>query len=237
MRLYPTVPRRRAQTIAGDAAVVVLVLLFAWLGVKVHDSVAELRSLGQGLADAGGAVQQTSKDAGGAIRSGFDTAAGAVGGAPVVGGAVSDALRDGGNAAAGSVEKPGAAAGGQVVDTGRAAERKTLSTAKLLGWLTFLVPTILLLSRALPPRIHQVRTLTLAARVLRLTAPGTSLAAAGGPDPDRVRALAQRAAFHLPYGVLLHHTQDPMGDLIAGRHEPLLRALGEHEGLRLADVA
>ncbi|HWT91663.1 MAG TPA: hypothetical protein VN238_01605, partial [Solirubrobacteraceae bacterium] len=158
---------------------------------------------------------------------------GAVDGAPIVGGAVSGALRDGGNAAAGGVEKPGATAGAQVVRTGRAAEEKTLSTAKLLGWLTFLVPTLLLLSRALPPRVQQVRTLTLAGRVLRVNAPGRS---GTGADPERVRALAQRAAFSLPYGALLHHTQDPIGDLVAGRHEPLLRALGEHEGLRLAEA-
>jgi hypothetical protein len=53
VRLYPDVPARRNRTIAADAAVVALVLLFAWLGVKVHDAVAELAGLGRGVSDAG----------------------------------------------------------------------------------------------------------------------------------------------------------------------------------------
>ena len=222
MPLYPTVPRRRAWTVAGDLGVIALVLVFAWLGVKVHDRIAELRSLGQGVSDAGTAVERTSRDTGNAIRSGFGTAADAVDGAPVVGGAVSGALRSGGDSAAGAVASPGRSAGAEIVQAGREGEERALSAARLLGWVTFLVPTLLLLSRALPPRVQQVRRLSVAGRVLR-----------PGADPERVRVLAQRAAFSLPYGTLLAHTDDPVGDLVAGRHEPLLRALAEHDGVRI----
>src|SRR6476661_3418267 len=68
MTLSPTLPRRRARILAGDVAVILLVLLFAWLGVKVHDGVAELASLGRGLQDAGTAVAGTARDAAGALR-------------------------------------------------------------------------------------------------------------------------------------------------------------------------
>src|SRR5436190_2476736 len=125
MRLYPDVVQRRNQTIAGDVAVVALVILFAWLGVKVHDNVAELAGLGRGVRDAGAAVQ-----------GGFRDAGNAVGGAPVVGGQLRDALQN-----------AGSGTGGQAVEAGRAGERSAQRLAKLLGWLTFLAPTELLLSR------------------------------------------------------------------------------------------
>jgi hypothetical protein len=194
MRLYPDVPQARNRTIAGDAAVVALVILFAWLGVKVHDNVAELSGLGRGVRDAGAAVQ-----------GGFRSAGDAVGGAPVVGGQLRDALRD-----------AGSGTGGSAVDAGRAGERSAYRLANLLGWLTFLLPTVLLLSRVLPPRVAQARRLTAAQRVLL-----------GGDE----RLLARRAAFGLPYATLLRHTRDPLGDLQAGRHDALVAAVLEDAGL------
>ncbi|HEX8101693.1 MAG TPA: hypothetical protein VF533_03705, partial [Solirubrobacteraceae bacterium] len=54
----------------------------------------------------------------------------------------------------------------------------------------------------------------------------------GGPlDDERRRLIAQRAAFGLPYGALLRHTPDPLGDLQAGRYEGLVAAELEHAGL------
>jgi hypothetical protein len=73
----------------------------------------------------------------------------------------------------------------------------------------------------LPPRIAQVRRLSAAGRVLR------------DPDsPARRELLAARAAFGLPYGTLLQYTQDPIGDLQAGRFDDLVRAELEQSGLR-----
>ena len=194
MRLYPDVPARRTRTIAGDAAVVALVILFAWLGFKVHDNVAELAGLGRGVRDAGAAVE-----------GGFRSAGDAVGGAPVVGGQLRDALQG-----------AGSGTGGEAIDAGRAGERSALRLANLLGWLTFLLPTLLLLSRVLPPRVAQARRLTAAQRVLL-----------GGDE----RLLAMRAAFGLPYSTLLRHTRDPLGDLQAGRHDALVAAVLDDAGL------
>jgi hypothetical protein len=223
MTLYPSLPRRRTATILGDLAILALVVLFAWLGVKVHDGVAELAALGRGLQDAGAAVGGTARDAAGAVRGGFGSAADAVGGTPVIGGDIAGALRSAGDSAAQPVESAGVEQGQRLTRAGRDAEAKVYDTANLLGWLTFLIPALLLLSRWLPPRVRQVRALSAAARFLR-----------GAPlDSERERELARRAAYALPYSALARHTRDPLGDLIAGRHAPLLAALGEDAGLRI----
>jgi len=198
MRLYPDAAPRRAATVAADAAVVLLVLLFAWLGLQVHDAVEEMASLGRGV-----------QDAGGAIADGFGTAADAVDEVPVVGGDLSDGLRDAGRDS-----------GGEVAEAGRAGEDAVHRTANLLGILTWAIPTVLLLTRALPPRVEQVRRLTAAARVLGQP-----------PAGERRRLVAMRAAFSLPYGQLLRHTRDPLGDLAAERYDGLLAAAYEDVGL------
>jgi hypothetical protein len=199
MRLYPDLPARRTATIAGDVATVLAVVLFAWLGVAVHDAVEELTSISTGVQQVGGTVEEA-----------FTEAGDAVGGAPLVGGTVRDALREAGQGT-----------GGEAAEAGRAGEQSILELARLLGWLTFLLPTAIVLSRVLPPRVEQARRLTAAARVLAMP-----------EDPDRRRVLAQRAAFGLPYGTLLRHTRDPLGDLATGRLDALVAAAREDAGLR-----
>jgi len=103
-----------------------------------------------------------------------------------------------------------------------AGENAAHDAARLLGWLTFLIPAALLLSRVLPARITQVRILGSAEKALRLD----------DRAPEHERLLASRAAFALPYASLLRHTPDPLGDLAAGRHDRLLAALAEDAGLR-----
>ena len=114
----------------------------------------------------------------------------------------------------------GESTGGQAAAAGREGEESIGSLADLLGWLFFLVPTLLLVSRFLPPRVEQVRKLTAASRVLGPEASG-----------ERRALLAQRAAFGLPYATLLRYTDDPIGDLAAGRLGPLLAAVREDAGL------
>ena len=149
-------------------------------------------------------------DAGGAVRSGFGSAADGVDGIPVVGDQLGEGLRTAGSGTGGPVEK-----------AGREGEQSAHDLADLLGVLAALLPSALLLVYALPPRIRQVRTLTDASRVLK--------------DPsDRARRelIAQRAAFALPYGTLLRYSRDPLGDLHAGRLDPLVAAALEDAGLR-----
>jgi hypothetical protein len=153
------------------------------------------------------------QSAGGAVQSGFDSAADAVGGTPVVGGDLADALREGGEGS-----------GGEVREAGARGEDAVHDTATLLGVLTFAIPALTLLSRTLPARIAQVRGLTAASRAL------------DGAAHHR-REVAQRAAFSLPYGALLRHTHDPLGDLAAGRYDALVRAAFEEAGLRAPPTA
>jgi hypothetical protein len=59
-----------------------------------------------------------------------------------------------------------------------------------------------------------------------------SRALGGELTPARRQALAMRAAFGLPFGRLLRHTSDPIGDLVKDRYDPLLEALYEEAELR-----
>ena len=144
MRLYPDIPRLRGAAMLRDLLVLVLLVLLAWLGLKVHDSVAELASVPRGVAESGGS-----------IRDGFDAAGDAVGGAPVVGGPLGDALRD-----------AGASAGGKITETGRAGEDDVNYLANLLGLLMFLLPAVVLLASYLPDRLADMQRLTAAARAI-----------------------------------------------------------------------
>ena len=150
------------------------------------------------------------ESAGNAVTGGFDSAADAVDGTPLVGDDLGDALRGAGEGS-----------GGEVADLGRGGAGAAHDLADLLGLVFFLFPSALLLLLALPPRVRQVRRLNAAARVLR--DPGS---------PDREELLAARAAFGLPYGILLQYTKDPIGDLQAGRFDALVRAELEQAGLR-----
>jgi hypothetical protein len=71
----------------------------------------------------------------------------------------------------------------------------------------------------LPRRVAQVKRMRVAANALE-----------GAPE----RELAMRAAFALPYSQLLQWTDDPLGDLAAGRYDRLVGAVLEDAGLTRA---
>lgn len=147
--------------------------------------------------------------AGNAVSGGFDSAADAVDGTPLVGDEIGDALR-----------AAGGGTGGEAAELGRGGAHAAHRLANLLGFLMFALPAALLLLWALPPRIEQIRRLNAASRALvELT-------------PERRRLVAMRAAFSLPYGVLLRYTPDPLGDLEAGRYDALVKAELEESGLQ-----
>ena len=172
MRLYPDIPARRAATALRDLAVLLLLALFAWLGLEVHDAVDRLSVLGEGVRTVGEKV-------------------------PVV--------------------------GDPVEDLGAAGEDRVHRLANILGLLVFGLPAAVLLARWLPGRIAQARALTAAERALR-----------DSTSAERRRLIAMRAAFSLPYGQLLAHTPDPLGDLAAERYDALVAAALEDVGLRAA---
>jgi hypothetical protein len=213
MRLYPASP---ARTIAGDLAVLLALIVFAWLGLKVHDGIAELGAVGRGIQDSGRAIADTGAQTTRAVDGAFAGVAGRVNGLPIVGGDLAGALRDVPSGATRPVRETTAQQGARLVAAGRDTERKTYQLANLAGWLTFLIPAALLLSRTVPPRVRQTLRMTRAQRMFRTA-------------PEHI--LAARAAYNLPYRDLARFTRDPFGDLAEGRHRALIAALADDAGV------
>src|SRR3954470_3145205 len=111
--------------------------------------------------------------------------------------------------------------GGPVKDLGERGENNVHHLANLLGLVTFAIPAAVVVWHVLPARIAQIKKLTAASRVL-----------APGPEPDRLEAVAVRAAFSPPFDQLLRYTRDPIGDLAVGRYDALLAAVLDDAGLR-----
>jgi hypothetical protein len=132
---------------------------------------------------------------------------------PLVGDRLGGALRDAGRGA-----------GAPAVDAGRTGEDAALDLATLLGVLVFFLPAAGLLTGYVPMRIDEAQRMGRASRAL----------AGASEDPERERLVAMRAAFGLPWEVLMKRTSDPLGDLAAGRHEALVAAALEHDGLARA---
>lgn len=203
-RLYPHGHRKRRAQMTSDGIVVALVVLLAGLGWSLYAIVEQLTVLADGVQQAGTSVE-----------GGFDRAADSVDGLPVLGDRLSDALADVGDTT-----------GGRVVELGTEGRDRIRRTAILVGLLSFGVPTIGVLSIAVPRRISEARRLR-AARALLVDA----------TDPERRRLIALRAAVALPPEVLLRHTEDPIGDLYAGRLDALVAAVFDDLGLVPPDVA
>jgi hypothetical protein len=147
MRLYPDTADDRGRAVAKDALVILTLIVLAWLGLKVHDTVDKLAVLGTGVHDSGQVVQD-----------GFDRAADAVDGVPVVGGELGDALQDAGEGT-----------GGNVAQAGADGEERVHDLANLLGFLMFAVPASILLVLTVPGRIRQVRELNATGRLLDIS--------------------------------------------------------------------
>ena len=147
MRLYPDTADDRGRAVAKDALVILTLIVLAWLGLKVHDTVDKLAVLGTGVHDSGQVVQD-----------GFDRAADAVDGVPVVGGDLGGALRDAGEGT-----------GGNVAQAGSDGEERVHDLANLLGFLMFAVPAAILLALTVPGRIRQFRELNATGRLLDIS--------------------------------------------------------------------
>jgi hypothetical protein len=144
VRFYSDIPARRTAAIVSDLLVLLLLVLLAWLGLRVHNAVAEIASVPRGVGDAGGAIQR-----------GFESAGDAVGDVPVVGEPLAGALQDAGEGT-----------GGEVAQAGREGEEDVNDLANVLGVLFFVLPAAALLWGYLPDRVAEVRRLTAAARAI-----------------------------------------------------------------------
>ena len=157
------------------------------------------------------AIARGLEEAGAGTEASLEAAAGRVSGVPLVGDALADALR-----------ATGEGTGGEAAALGRSGRREIEHAANVIGWALFLIPVLLLLIGYLPNRWSQVVRLTAAHRVL-----GDGRAVDSHP-----RLIAMRAAFGLPYDTLVRYTDDPFGDLEAGRYRALVEAAHEEAGLR-----
>jgi hypothetical protein len=197
--IYPTEPRQRRSTVARDVLALAAVALLAWLGRRVFLLVDDVRVVTDAIGDTGTSVQ-----------NGFGSAADALAGVPVVGDDLASALGSAGELS-----------GGNVVELALTGDTAIHQLALALGWLTFGIPTLILMLLYLPMRVGQMRRVRAAAQVYRDPA-----------DPERRRLLAMRAAMSLPVDHLLDYTPDPIGDLMRSDHDALVRALLEDAGLR-----
>lgn len=145
--------RRRLRL--EDLAVVALIVLFAWLGVRVHDSVAGLADMAQGIQDTGTSIQRSGRTAAAQVRGSVGAAADAADQLPIVGGQVAAALRETARSTAASIERESRATGAQLARSGRQGEDDARETAWLMGWLAFLIPTVALLAQAVPRWIRR----------------------------------------------------------------------------------
>jgi len=186
--------------------------------MKVHDGIAQLASIGRGIQDSGRAISSSAAETTDAVEGAFDGVADRIDGIPLFGDNLATALREAPRGATNTLRATAQEQGDRLIAAGKEQERRTYQLANLVGWLMFLVPTLVLLAFALPLRIRQVRRMTAAQRTLR-----------GSP----MHILAARAAYNLPYGVLSRHTADPFGDLAAGRHAALVAALVDDAGVKL----
>jgi|GEM_PF-699693 len=217
MRLYPDTPAARTRTLAKDLTVLALLALFAWTGAKVHDGIDELTSVGRSIQDSGRAISATTRNTAGAVDNAFADAGNAVDGIPLVGRQLGGTLRRAPSNATSALRSTGDEQGARIVRLGVEQVNRTEAAADWTGRLVFALPALVLVLWFVPGRLRQVRALQSAERAL-----------AGAPE----HILAARAAYRLDYGTLRRHTEDPFGDLAAGRHAALVRALREDAGLR-----
>lgn len=143
MSLYADLPARRSLQILSDAAMVLWVVLWVWLGRRVDDLVMQLAAPGREMAEAGAGLQ-----------SGLDDAGDRVAGVPLV----PDGVRT-------PFERAGDA-GGALRSAGEAQVSAVDTIATALGVLVAVLAIAVLLVRWLPHRLRFVREATAAHRLV-----------------------------------------------------------------------
>ena len=216
MRLYPASAAARTRTLVRDLTVLGFLILFAWTGMKVHDGILELTSVGRSIQDSGRAISSTTRNTASAVDGAFADAGNAVDGIPLVGGQLGGTLRRAPAGATSALRSTGDEQGARIVRLGVEQVNKTETAANWAGWLVFALPALVLVAWFVPGRVRQVRAMGTADRTLR-------------DAPEHI--LAARAAYSLDYRTLRRYTKDPFGDLADGRHAALVKALRQESGL------
>jgi hypothetical protein len=145
--------RRTWPWVLGDLAVIAAIVLFAVLALALRDSVARLADMATGIRDTGTAIQTSGQATAGEIRTNVGQAAESLANVPFIGQDLRSRVQRTGDRTADAVERESGMNGARLVATGRQGQRDVLETARLVGWLAFLVPSVLLLAIWLPRRL------------------------------------------------------------------------------------
>ena len=203
MKLYADLPARRTVQILSDVAMLSWVCVWAWAGRLVHDQTMGLAAPGRRLQSAGSGFRQQLDSAGTAVRD-----------VPLVGASIAAPFHQAG-AAGTTMEQAGA-------DLVRAVTRLAL----VLGWVTALVPILIVGVVWLVVRGRFVRQATAAQRFIDSAA-----------DLD---LFALRAMSNQPLRALARISDDPTGGWRRG-DESTIRSLALLElrdcGLRAPEGA
>jgi len=203
MKLYADLPGRRTTQILADLAMVGWVCLWAWVGRLVHDTTLELAAPGRTLQDAGSGFRDQMTSAGDAVR-----------GVPLVGEQIAEPFRSAGDA------------GTRIEDAGTDLVNAVTDLATILGWVTALVPILVIGLIWAVLRGRFVRRATAAQRFI--------------DDAADLDLFALRAMARQPMRKLATISSDPTGAWRRGERETI-RALAllelKDSGLRPPEPA
>ena len=187
MKLYADLPGRRTLQILADLGLVAWICLWAWVGRRVHDTTLALAEPGYQL-----------QDAGSGFRTQMDRAGDAVKNVPLVGDQIEAPFRTAGSA------------GTRIEDAGTDLVNAVSDLANILGWVTALVPILVVALVWAMLRGRFVRRATAAQRFID-----------GAADLD---LFALRAMARQPMRKLADISPDPTGAWRRGDQETI-RAL------------
>jgi len=146
-------PRRISPWVVGDIAVVAAIALFAWLALALRDSVGGMGDMATGMRDTGSAIQASGRATAREIHREVGGVADALGSVPFVGSELRTRVQRTATRTADAVERETRADGARLIAAGRQGQRDARDTARLVGWLAFIAPTVLLLAVWLPWRL------------------------------------------------------------------------------------
>ena len=203
LKFYSELWPARIREIVADLTTWAWVALWAVVGLRIYEAIAQFSETGRLLRGGGVNIQGAGAQLGDALQ-----------GVPLIG--------EGANDLATSAF---AAAGEPFIQVGLELESLLLFIARLLALLVVAVMLIPWLSRYLPWRATRLATVRAAHYAIRRAPRDMS-------DRALQHALATRALARLSYHELLDHTSDPFGDYAAGDYERLAKAELNSVGLK-----
>ncbi len=202
LKFWSELPAARAREMVADVATWAWVALWAVIGLKIHDVIAQFAEAGRVLQAGGTNIQGAGASLGDAFTE-----------VPLVGVGIDDLAT-----------KAFGSAGEPFIYVGHELESMLILIARLLALLVVGVMVIPWLSRYLPWRAERLARVRAAHRVIRRSH--------GMSKGAMEKALATRALNRLSYPELLEHTSDPFGDFAEGRYDRLAKAELASVGLR-----